>query len=131
MRMRLRLVRLLPQVLMLSTLLSCVASAQDANKIIDQYLKAEGGRKALSKIQTLTLQGTFPKDDGAPGTFTIYLKSPNRYYSEIVSGTQPLIEAYNGKSAWHQTSDGVLATLTVKVAVLLVAEPNVLLTMTR
>jgi hypothetical protein len=110
MRMRLPLVRVLPLVL-LSTLLGVVASAQDTDKIIGQYLKAEGGRKALSKVQTLTLQGTFPNADGAPGTFTFYLKSPNRYYCEIVSGTQPLIEAYNGKSAWQQDASGAIATL--------------------
>ncbi len=111
MRMRSLLVHVLPLVLLLSTLPGAVASAQDANKIIDQYLKAEGGRKALSKVQTLTLQGTFPNADGAPGTFTLYLKSPNRYYCEIVTGTQPLIEAYNGKSAWQQDASGVVATL--------------------
>src|SRR3984957_5791396 len=110
MRMRLPLVRVLPLVLLFSTL-AAVASAQDANKIIDQYLKAEGGRKALSKVQTLTLQGTFPNADGAPGTFTFYLKSPNRYYCEVVSGPQPLIEAYNGKSAWQQSASGLIATL--------------------
>jgi hypothetical protein len=108
MRMRLPLVRVLPLVLLLGTSLAAVASAQDANKIIGEYLKAEGGRKALSKVQTLTLQGTFPN---APGTFTFYLKSPNRYYCEIVSGSQPLIEAYNGKSAWQQDASGAVATL--------------------
>ena len=111
MRMRLPLVRVVPLVLLFSTLLGAVVSAQDADKIIGQYLKAEGGRKALSKVQTLTFQGTFPNADGAPGTFTFYLKSPNRYYCEIVSGTQPLIEAYNGKSAWQQDASGTVATL--------------------
>ena len=79
MRTRLTFVHVLPFVLLFSTLLSTAASAQDAGKIIDQYLKAEGGRKALSKVQTLTLQGTFPNADGVPGTFTFYVKSPNRY----------------------------------------------------
>ncbi len=111
MRMRSPLVCVLPAVLLLSTALGAAASAQDADKIIGQYLKAEGGRKALSKVQTLTLQGTFPNADSAPGTFTFYLKSPNRYYCEIVSGTQPLIEAYNGKSAWQQDASGAVATL--------------------
>ena len=111
MRMRSSLARVLPVVLLFSTVLGAAVSAQDAGKIIDQYLKAEGGRKALSRVQTLTLQGTFPNADGAPGTFTFYLKSPNRYYCEIVTGTQPLIEAYNGKSAWQQDASGAVATL--------------------
>jgi hypothetical protein len=111
MRMRLTFVRGLPLLLLLSPLPGNIAAAQDASKIIGQYLKAEGGRKALSKVQTLTLQGTFPNADGVPGAFTFYLKSPNRYYCEIVGGAQPLIEAYNGKSAWLQNASGAIATL--------------------
>ena len=85
--------------------------AQDADKIIAQAVKAQGGRAALSKIRTLTLQGTFPGAADVPGAFTLYVKSPNRYYAELIAGNQPLIEAYNGKSAWHQDASGNIATL--------------------
>jgi hypothetical protein len=88
------------------------AHAQDAQKIVDQYVKAEGGSKALSRVQTLTIEGTFTTADGKSGTYTLNTKLPNRYYSELVSGDVTLIEAYNGKSAWHQVADGELATLT-------------------
>lgn len=101
------------------------ASAQDANKIIDQYQKAAGGSKALSKILTLTIDGTFASADGAKsGSYTFDIKSPNRYYSELnvesgvnVDAAQPkleshhLIEAYNGKSAWHQEASGTVSSL--------------------
>jgi hypothetical protein len=98
--------------LLTASLAFCAAvSAQDPQRIIDQYLKAQGGRKALSKIQTETLQGTFPDGDAAPGTFTLYLKSPNRYYSELIVTNQPQIAAYNGKSAWHQEPTAEPATL--------------------
>jgi hypothetical protein len=80
--------------------------SQEPQKIIDQYVKAAGGRKALSKIQTVTLEGTFPIADGNPGTFTFYLKSPNRYYSELIVNDRPVIVAYNGKSAWHLDGGG-------------------------
>jgi outer membrane lipoprotein-sorting protein len=104
--------RTLLPLFVLSGLAFCSAvQAQDAAKIIDQYLKAQGGRKALSKIQTLTLRGTFPDGEVAPGTFTFYLKSPNRYYSELIVNNQPQIAAYNGKSAWHQEPRGAPATL--------------------
>jgi hypothetical protein len=93
-------------------MLACTfAQAQEPAKIIDQYLKAEGGRKALSKIQTLTLEGTFPATEGHPGTYTFYIKAPNRYYSELLIENQPAIVAYNGKSAWHQDSTGDPSTL--------------------
>ena len=86
-------------------------SAQDAGKIVEQYVKAAGGGKALSKIQTLTLEGTFTADDGKPGSYTLDTKLPNRYYSELLIGDKNLIEAYNGKSAWHQSAAGELGTL--------------------
>jgi len=88
------------------------AQAQDAQKIVGQYIKAEGGSKALSKIQTLTLEGTFTNAaDGKPGTYTLDTRLPNRYYSELLVSDKNLIEAYNGKSAWHQTASGEPATL--------------------
>jgi hypothetical protein len=99
--------------------------AQDANKIIEQYQKAAGGAKALSKILTLTIEGTFTSADGAKsGSYTFDIKSPNRYYSELnvesgvaVDAAQPkleahhLIEAYNGKSAWHEDANGAVSSL--------------------
>jgi hypothetical protein len=103
------------QSLAVTYLLACgwipLATAQDAGKIVEQYLKAAGGGKALAKIQTLTLEGSFLSDDGKSGTYTLDTKLPNRYYSELLVGDKNLIEAYNGKSAWHQTAAGELGTL--------------------
>jgi hypothetical protein len=92
---------------------SCIAiQAQDPAKIVDQYVKAAGGSRVLSKIQTETLEGTFTNPaDGKPSTYTLSLKLPNRYYCEFVLGDKNLIEAYNGKSAWHQTTSGEISTL--------------------
>ena len=88
------------------------AQSQDPEKIIDQYIKAQGGTKALSKIQTITIEGTFTNTaDGKTGTYTFDTKLPNRYYSEFVLGDKNVIEAYNGKSAWHQTPAGEITTL--------------------
>src|SRR5467141_460267 len=87
------------------------ARAQDAGKIVEQYLKAAGGTRVLARIQTLTLEGTFTSDDGKMGTYTLDTKLPNRYYSELLIGEKNLIEAYNGKSAWHQNAAGELGTL--------------------
>jgi hypothetical protein len=88
-----------------------LATAQEAGKIVEQYLKAVGGSRAMSKIQTVTLEGTFTGDDGKSGTYTLDTKLPNRYYSELLVGDKSLIEAYNGKSAWHQNAAGELGTL--------------------
>jgi hypothetical protein len=87
------------------------AHAQDAAKIVDQYIKAEGGSKVLARLNTLTLEGTFANSTNEKaGTYTLITKQSNRYYSELVDGDRTSIEAYNGKSAWHQNA-GELATL--------------------
>jgi hypothetical protein len=88
-----------------------VARGQDAGKLVEQYVKAVGGAKALGKIRTLTLEGTITGEEGKSGTYTLDTKLPNRYYSELVIGDKNLIEAYNGKSAWRRNAAGELATL--------------------
>src|SRR6266481_5745385 len=88
------------------------ARAQEQpEKIVDQYVKAAGGPKALSRIQRLTPEGTFTSEDEKTGTYTLDTKLPNRYYSELLASDKNLIEAYNGKSAWHRDAAGELATL--------------------
>jgi outer membrane lipoprotein-sorting protein len=87
-------------------------AAQDAQKILDQYKKAVGGGKTLDHLQTLSLDGTIRAEaDQNPGTYTFKVKQPNRYYVEIRKEGKTLIEAYNGKSSWHQTENGTIATL--------------------
>jgi hypothetical protein len=90
---------------------ACPGHAQEAEKIVSQYVKAAGGSRALAKIQTLTLEGTLTGSDGKAGTFTFDTKLPNRYYLELLVGDKILIEAYNGKSAWHETAAEEIGTL--------------------
>jgi len=97
--------------LCLLSLSSRPVSAQAPAKIVEQYVKASGGARALSKVQTLALEGTFTTEDGKSGTFTFNCRLPNRYYTELLVGEQSLIEAYNGKSAWHRSAAGELGTL--------------------
>jgi hypothetical protein len=106
-----RLVCLSCLLLFLLGLFSPLARAQEPQKIVEQYVKAAGGGRALSKIRTLSLEGTFTTDDGKSGTYTLDTKLPNRYYMELLVGDQNLIEAYNGKSAWHRDAAGELGTL--------------------
>jgi hypothetical protein len=86
--------------------------AQNASKIIDQYVKATGGGKTLGSIQTVLVDGTIQAADNAtPGTYSFRVKLPNRYYTELRTGGKTWIAAYNGKSAWHQDGSGQIATL--------------------
>lgn len=101
------------------------AARTEAAKIISQYVKAAGGARALSRIQTLSLEGTAVrsaqaagKGDTTPanqtepvsGTYTLDTKLPNRYYSELLMGKR-FIVAYNGKSAWHEEASGAPAAM--------------------
>jgi hypothetical protein len=103
------------QVMIVGLILMAMAAsarAQDAAKILQQYAKAAGGNKALSRVQTLTIEGTVAAGaDGKPGTFTLYTKLPNRYYSEAIFGEKDFIEAYNGKSSWRQVASGEFGTM--------------------
>src|ERR1700730_344953 len=100
-----------PVVLILAGLATSTPG-QDAGKIVDQYIQAEGGSKDTSKIQTLVLEGTFTNAaDGKAGIYTFNTKLPNRYYSELAAGERPLIDADNGKAAWHQNAAGEIGTL--------------------
>ena len=107
--------RLHSPLLRFALLLLCGATplhAQDAAKILNQYVQASGGARALSKIQTISLEGTVAAQNGVkPGAYTFDVKLPNRYYSEMVMGDQSWIESFNGKSAWHQNAAGEFATL--------------------
>ena len=100
------------------------AARTDAAKIISQYVKAAGGARALSRIQTLSLEGTAVRSAEAPsrgeaapatqtepasGTYTLDTKLPNRYYSELLIGGKRFIDAYNGKSAWHEDASSAPA----------------------
>jgi len=97
-------------VLLLSA--SSLATAQSADKIIDQYLRAAGGLKVLRGITTVRIEGSASNPaTGESGSYTLITKAPGRLYSEIVLSGTHTIEAYNGKSAWRQSSDG-LETLT-------------------
>ena len=102
------------------------AARREAAKIISQYVKAAGGARALSRIQTLSLEGTAVRSaeaagkgetapatqtETASGTYTLDTKLPNRYYSELLIGGKRFIDAYNGKSAWHEEASGAPAAM--------------------
>jgi hypothetical protein len=86
--------------------------AQDASKIIDQCVKAAGGNKTLGKVRTILIDGTIQAGgDEKSGTYSFRVKLPNRYYTEVRSAGKIQIEAYNGKSAWHQEANSEIGTL--------------------
>src|ERR1035438_5275826 len=80
--------------LALFTGLEIPSCAEDASKIVDQYIKAAGGAKSLSKIQMLEIEGRFTSaSNGKRETFIFDTKLPNRYYSELVADAKSWIES--------------------------------------
>ncbi|HTB93591.1 MAG TPA: hypothetical protein VK728_12220 [Candidatus Sulfotelmatobacter sp.] len=103
---------LIAPTLILVSLFGLPVRADEAQKVIDQYLKAVGGSKVVSRLQTLSIDGSVVAiGDAAPGTYTFKIKRPNRLYLELRASGETFIESYNGKSAWHQASDGQFGTL--------------------
>ena len=104
-----------PLALSLAVILLCVPfalHAQDAGSVLNQYVKAEGGSRTLAKVQTIALEGAVEAKNGEKASaYTFDVKLPNRYYSEMVAGDKSWIEAFNGKSAWHQNAGGEIGTL--------------------
>src|SRR5439155_1839050 len=86
--------------------------AQTPQKVIDEYLRAQGGAKRLAEIRTATIVGSLREESsGKTGSFSLITKAPNRFYLEIIADADRAVEAYNGMSAWIQDSTEGTRTL--------------------
>ncbi|HUO36166.1 MAG TPA: hypothetical protein VMU43_14350 [Candidatus Acidoferrum sp.] len=89
------------------------APAQSADKIVGEYLRAMGGAKSLEQIRTTTLSGTVTEAEGGPiGSYSLILKSPDKFYLEILLGPLHFTEAFDGRSAWTEDGPAAPHTLT-------------------
>src|SRR5688572_181351 len=85
-------------------------STQSAEKIIDQYKKAVGG-KAVKKVKSLTMSGTIKNGNGSPGRFSFLSEAPDRFRVDIEYADQKVSQCYNGNSAWRQDRVGLRTLL--------------------
>ena len=83
-----------------------------AEKIVDNYLKAIGGKKQASAIRDATYEWTIQRQDQAVGVATVQLKAPASQRSEMTFGNGQTISAANPRSAWVREAGGELRTLT-------------------
>jgi hypothetical protein len=92
------------------------ASAQSADKIIRQAVKAmTGGKgeKALREIRSWQVKGTITNlKDGSSGAYREAAAQPDLYVREFDLRGLELSMGYNGKSAWMRDSRDGLRTLT-------------------
>jgi hypothetical protein len=92
------------------------ASAQSADKIVKQAVKAMTngkGEKALREIRSWQVKGTITSlKDGSSGGYRAAAARPNFYVHEFDLRGLEVSAGYNGKSAWARDSRDGLRTLT-------------------
>jgi gas vesicle protein len=109
-------VRLYPRLFFAELLFASIPAilfAQSPQRLVDDYIKALGGVKALRSITSTTLTGRIvDHTKNETGSYRLHLKAPNQIYTEILWPRTRWSEGFNGKSAWRQDPDTGLSTLT-------------------
>lgn len=83
-----------------------------AEKVVDNYLKATGGRKRNAAIRNAAYDWIVQLKDKTMGTARTQLKAPGSVRTEVTFGNGQIISAANPRSAWVYGLDGQLRTLT-------------------
>ncbi len=82
------------------------------NKIVDNYLKAIGGKKAARAIKDTTYEWIVHLNDQPIGTAHTHRKTPASERWELTFGNGQIVSAANARSAWEIGLDKKLRTLT-------------------
>lgn len=83
-----------------------------AEKIVDNYLKAIGGKKQVSSIRDVTYEWTSAPGDAPIVLMKIQYQAPASQRSEITFPNGQIISAVTPRSAWGRGIDRQLRTLT-------------------
>lgn len=90
---------------------SSAHAADDAQEIVNNYIKAAGGEKAIRNIKTRITEGTMSMGP-IQGDITIYQKEPNLFKMTIKLGQFGEMETgYDGKRGWRKAPGAGLADL--------------------
>ena len=83
-----------------------------AEKIVDNYLKALGGKKSVAALKDATYNWTIQFNEQPFGTALTQRKSPSSERWELTFGNGQIISGTNTRSAWQVGLDNHLRTLT-------------------
>ncbi len=83
-----------------------------AEKVVDNYLKAGGGKKRIAAIRDAAYDWIIQLSDQPMGTARTQIKAPGSNRTEMTFGNGQIISAANTRSAWVYGLDGQLRTLT-------------------
>jgi hypothetical protein len=104
--------------LILSLLVAVAAPAAaqkklpSAEKIVDNYLKAIGGKKSVAALKDTTYDWLIEFDNQPYGTGRLQRKAPAAERLELTFGNGQIVSASNTRSAWELGLDNKLRTLT-------------------
>lgn len=102
--------------IIIAALCASSASAQSADKIVKQAVKAMTngkGEKALREIRSWQVKGTITNlKDGSSGSYRAAAAQPSLYVREFDLRGLEVSAGYNGKSSWARDSRDGLRTLT-------------------
>jgi hypothetical protein len=87
------------------------AGAQSASQVIERYITAIGGKKALEAIVSTDVSGSVSSADGRAGAFVQRSKRPHLLYVSVSSGDSRWRIGFNGRAAWQD--DNVDGTRTL------------------
>ncbi len=108
--------RFLLLIALISAALPHAAVAQkklpSVEKIVDNYLKAVGGKKAARAVNDASYEWTIQLNDQPIGTARTQRKSPSSERWELTFGNGQIVSATNPRSAWEIGLDSKLRTLT-------------------
>ncbi len=88
------------------------AKLPSAEKIVEAYLKAIGGKKRVAAIRDASFEWTVHAEDLRVGTARTKLRAPASFHSEITYANGQELAAANAGSAWTRDRDGKVHTLT-------------------
>jgi len=83
-----------------------------ADKIVNNYLKAIGGKKKAAALKDATYEWIVQLNDQPIGTARMQRKTPNAERWELTFGNGRIVSGTNARSAWELGLDNRLRTLT-------------------
>ncbi len=89
-----------------------VQKLPSAEKVVEKYLKAVGGKKRLAAIKDAEFNWTIKLNGQTVGLAKTQTRSPSSARSEMTFGNGAIISAANASSSWVKGLDGELRTLT-------------------
>jgi hypothetical protein len=87
------------------------ARAESASDVIERYLAAIGGKKAVEKIVSTEVSGRVTSADGRSGIFTQQTERPRLFYQSLSWGDSRWRAGFNGRATWQDDNVDGLRTL--------------------